>query len=72
MNSVTVGNQTRDDDLRSDNFFAAAHSVMTYLSTGIRRHGRHLVLDGELARIGHKRSADPGQGAANSGIGGHQ
>jgi len=24
MNSVTTGNQTRDDDLRSDNFFAGA------------------------------------------------
>jgi len=38
MNSVNTGNEARDDDLRSDNFFAAAtYPVMTYRSTGIRR-----------------------------------
>jgi polyisoprenoid-binding protein YceI len=56
MNSVTTGNQTRDDDLRSDNFFAAAtYPVMTFRSTAIRpdRHG--FVLDGELTIRGVTR-----------------
>jgi polyisoprenoid-binding protein YceI len=56
MASVSTGNQMRDDDLRSDNFFAAAtYPVMTYRSTGIRRDGEHLVLDGELTIRGVTR-----------------
>jgi len=56
MNSVTTGNQTRDDDLRSDNFFAAAtYPVMTYRSTGIRRNDHHLVIDGDLTVRGVTR-----------------
>jgi polyisoprenoid-binding protein YceI len=80
MTSVTTGNQTRDDDLRSDNFFAAAtHPVMTYRSTGIRpdRHG--YVLDGELTVRGVTRpvtlrfevngfTADPASGATRAGF----
>jgi len=49
MNSVNTGNETRDNDLRSDNFFAAAtYPVMTFRSTGIRRVGKDLFLDGDL------------------------
>ena len=49
MNSVKTGNQTRDNDLRSGNFFAAGtYPAMTYRSTGIRRHGEEFVIDGEL------------------------
>ena len=49
MASVNTGNQTRDDDLRSDNFFAAAaYPVMTFRSTGIRQHDDAFVVDGEL------------------------
>jgi len=56
MTSVTTGNQTRDDDLRSDNFFAAdIHPVMTFRSVGIRRHGQDFVLDGELTVRGATR-----------------
>jgi hypothetical protein len=56
MTSVTTGNQTRDDDLRSDNFFAAAtYPVMTYRSTGIRHDGHGYVLDGELTVRGVTR-----------------
>jgi len=56
MNSVTTGDQVRDDDLRSDNFFAAdTYPVMTYRSTGIRRDGRHFVIDGELTVRGVTR-----------------
>jgi polyisoprenoid-binding protein YceI len=56
MNSVTTGNQTRDNDLRSDNFFAAGtHPTMTFRSTGIRRQGKHFVLDGKLTVRGATR-----------------
>jgi len=55
MSSVNAGNQARDDDLRSDNFFAAAYPVMTDRSTGIRRHGQELVIDGELTIHGVTR-----------------
>ncbi len=49
MNSVNTGNEVRDNDLRSGNFFDAAdYPAMTYRSTGIRRAGADLVLDGEL------------------------
>jgi YceI-like domain len=49
VNSVITGLQTRDEDLRSDNFFAAAtHPVIANGSTGIRRDGGNLVIDGEL------------------------
>ena len=47
MNSVTTGNQTRDDDLRSDNFFAAAtYPVMTtrsFIPSGGWNSPRHEV-----------------------------
>ena len=80
MNSVTTGNQTRDDDLRSDNFFAAAtYPVMIYRSTGIRRDGEHLVIDGELTIRGVTRpvtltlevngfTADPAGGSTRAGF----
>jgi len=80
MNSVATGNQTRDDDLRSDNFFAvAAYPVMTYRSTAIR-HGRHgFVLDGELTVRGVTRpvsltfeingfATDPADGSTRAGF----
>jgi polyisoprenoid-binding protein YceI len=45
MASVNTGNQTRDDDLRSDNFFAVStHPVMTYRSAGVRRDGADFVV----------------------------
>jgi len=80
MNSVTTGNQTRDDDLRSDNFFAAAtYPVMTYRSTAIRHDGHGFVLDGELTVRGVTRpvsltfeingfATDPGGGATRAGF----
>ena len=80
MNSVNTGNQTRDDDLRSDNFFAAAtYPVMTYRSTGIRRHGQDLVVDGELTVRGTTRpvaltveingfTTDPADGSIRAGF----
>jgi len=56
MNSVNTGNETRDNDLRSGNFFDAAnYPAMTYRSTGIRRAGEDLFLDGELTVRGTTR-----------------
>jgi polyisoprenoid-binding protein YceI len=49
LSSVDTGNETRDNDLRSSNFFdAAAHPQMTFRSTGIRRERGGFVLDGDL------------------------
>jgi polyisoprenoid-binding protein YceI len=56
LNSVNTGNETRDNDLRSDNFFdAGTYPTMTYRSTGIRRDGEDLVIDGELTVRGVTR-----------------
>lgn len=78
MNSVNTGDQTRDDDLRSDNFFAAAtYPVMTYRSAGLRRHGQDFVIDGELTIRGVTRpvsltfevngfAADPATGSVRA------
>jgi polyisoprenoid-binding protein YceI len=80
MNSVTTGNQTRDDDLRSDNFFAvAAYPVMTYRSTSIRQDRQGFVLDGELTVRGVTRpvlltfeingfTTDPADGGTHAGF----
>jgi polyisoprenoid-binding protein YceI len=49
LSSVDTGNEMRDNDLRSTNFFdAATHPAMTFSSTGIRREGDDFVLDGDL------------------------
>jgi polyisoprenoid-binding protein YceI len=49
LSSVTTGNETRDNDLRSSNFFdTATHPEMTFRSTGIRRDGDDFVVDGDL------------------------
>jgi len=49
LSSVTTGNEMRDNDLRSSNFFdTATHPEMTFRSTGIRRDGDDLVVDGDL------------------------
>ena len=41
LSSVDTGNEARDDDLRSANFFdVATHPQMTYRSTGIRPDSR--------------------------------
>ncbi len=65
MNSVITGKQTRDEDLRSDNFFAAAtHPVIANGSTGIRRDGGDLVIDGELTIRGVTRPVSSALAAA--------
>jgi polyisoprenoid-binding protein YceI len=56
LSSVVTGNEMRDNDLRSSNFFdAATHPQMTFNSTGIRRDGRDLIVDGDLTIRGVTR-----------------
>ena len=56
LSSVDTGNEARDNDLRSSNFFdAATHPQMTYHSTGIRQDGDGFILDGELTIRGVTR-----------------
>jgi len=56
LSSVETGNDMRDNDLRSSNFFdAATHPEMTFRSTGIRRDGDGLALDGDLTIRGVTR-----------------
>lgn len=56
LSSVDTGNETRDNDLRSENFFdVASHPTMTFRSTGIRREGGEFTVDGELTVRGTTR-----------------
>lgn len=53
LSSIDTGNEQRDGHLRSQDFFSAdEHPKMTYRSTGIRREGDRLVVDGELTLKG--------------------
>ena len=48
--SVNTGNETRDNHVRSEDFFhVEKHPVMTFRSTGLRPAGDRFLLDGELA-----------------------
>ncbi|HEX9356214.1 MAG TPA: YceI family protein [Streptosporangiaceae bacterium] len=58
LSSVDTGNEMRDNDLRSENFFDVAHyPTMTYRSTGIRPTGARdsFLVDGELTVHGATR-----------------
>jgi polyisoprenoid-binding protein YceI len=56
LSSVDTGNETRDNDLRSDHFFDVAnHPTMTYRSTGIRPDGDNFIVDGDLTLRGVTR-----------------
>ncbi len=49
LSSVETGNEMRDNDLRSENFFdASTHPQMTFRSTGIRPDGGEFLVDGDL------------------------
>ena len=49
LSSVDTGNEQRDNDLRSTNFFdVETHPKMTFASTGIRPDGDHFIVDGDL------------------------
>lgn len=57
LDSVTTHNETRDNHLRSADFFEAEnHPTMTYRATGARQDGDHFVLDGELTLKGITRT----------------
>lgn len=56
MASVDTGNEMRDNDLRSEHFFDAAHHpAMTFRSSGIQPAGDTLLVDGELTIRGVTR-----------------
>lgn len=49
MDSLSTGNETRDNDVKGENFLDVAnHPVMTFRSTGVRAGGDGFVADGEL------------------------
>ncbi|MCC3761930.1 YceI family protein [Glycomyces sp. TRM65418] len=57
MASVNTGNEMRDNDLRSSNFFGIEqHPVMTYVSTALNESGGSWTLDGDLTIRGITRS----------------
>jgi polyisoprenoid-binding protein YceI len=56
LSSVDTGNETRDNDLRSTNFFdVASHPQMTFRSTGIKAGEGSFTVDGELTIRGVTR-----------------
>src|SRR5215472_10306608 len=53
LSSIDTGNDQRDAHIRSADFFEVeTYPIMTYRSTGVRRHGQGYVLDGELTLKG--------------------
>ena len=49
LSSVNTGNETRDNHIRSEDFFhIEKHPVMTFRSTGVRSDGENYLLDGDL------------------------
>jgi polyisoprenoid-binding protein YceI len=55
-NSIDTNNPTRDDDLRSSNFFEVdKYEAISYRSTGVRRTEDGFDLDGELTIHGVTR-----------------
>jgi polyisoprenoid-binding protein YceI len=53
LSSVNTGNETRDNHIRSEDFFhIEKHPTMTFRSTGIRPEGENFLLDGDLTLHG--------------------
>ena len=53
LTSIDTGNSQRDDHIRSADFFEVeTYPTMTYRSTGVRKDGDDLVLDGQLTLKG--------------------
>ena len=53
LGSVNTGNETRDNHIRSEDFFhIEKHPTMTFRSTGIRPDGDEFLLDGDLTLRG--------------------
>ena len=56
LSSVNTGNDTRDNHVRSEDFFhTEKHPTMTFRSTGIRADGDDFLLDGDLTLRGVTR-----------------
>jgi polyisoprenoid-binding protein YceI len=56
LSSVNTNNETRDNHIRSEDFFhVEKHPTMTFHSTGVRQHGDGYLLDGELTLRGITR-----------------
>jgi polyisoprenoid-binding protein YceI len=56
LGSVNTGNETRDNHIRSEDFFhIEKHPTMTFRSTGIRPDGEDYLLDGDLTLRGVTR-----------------
>ena len=56
LGSVNTGNETRDNHIRSEDFFhTEKHPTMTFRSTGIRPDGDDFLLDGDLTLRGVTR-----------------
>ena len=56
LSSVNTGNETRDNHIRSEDFFhIEQHPTMTFRSTGIRAEGENFLLDGDLTLRGVSR-----------------
>ena len=50
LSSVNTGNETRDNHIRSEDFFhIEKHPTMTFRSTGVRPDGSNFLLDGDLS-----------------------
>ena len=53
LSSVNTGNETRDNHIRSEDFFhIEKRPTMTFRSTGIRPEGENFLLDGDLTLRG--------------------
>jgi polyisoprenoid-binding protein YceI len=56
LGSVNTGNETRDNHIRSEDFFhIEKHPTMTFRSTGVRPDGDDYLLDGDLTLRGVSR-----------------
>lgn len=56
MNTIDTRDETRDNHLRSHDFFeVSTYPTMTYRSTGVRQDGADYVVDGELSLKGVTR-----------------
>jgi len=56
LGSVNTGNETRDNHIRSEDFFhTQKHPTMTFRSTGLRPAGDDYLLDGDLTLRGVTR-----------------
>jgi polyisoprenoid-binding protein YceI len=53
LSSVNTGNETRDNHVRSEDFFhVEKHPTMSFRSTGLRPDGENFLLDGDLTLRG--------------------